>query len=81
MAAPEPAPIKLDAWGLPIILPDPPALDAELGFTTEEDGGWDDSLPIGKFLNELYVGGLHCLWGILRLVVIVSGVHKRRPPR
>lgn len=81
MATPEPGPIQLDAWGLPIILTDPPALDAELGVTTDDDGGWtyDDSLPLRKFLHILLVCSLHCAWGLLRLFVLITGIHKRKP--
>lgn len=80
MAAPEPVPIALDAWGLPIILPDPPALDAELGVTTSDDGWiYDDSLPLGKFLQILLVCSLHCAWGLFRLFVLITGIHKRKP--
>lgn len=79
MATPEPIPVRLDAWGLPVILTDPPALDAELGVTTDDDGGWDDSLPLGKFLLDLAACTLYSLWGILRLIVLITGIHKRRP--
>ena len=54
MAAPDPRPI--DAWGLPVIKPEPQPADQELGWTCDDDAvdGWepkdDQGMPFGRFL-------------------------------
>lgn len=72
-----------DPWGLPIVLPDLPALDAELGLTTTEDGAWDASPPglsLGQFLTQIGWGTTFFSIGWLRYLGAKTGLH-RRPPR
>lgn len=48
--------VPLDRWGLPIVPIDPPAVDPELGLTTDEDAdSWvppkpDDDMPVVRFV-------------------------------
>lgn len=81
MSAPEP-PIGIGPWGLPIIPPDPPIADVELGLTTSEDA--DDwapppaDMPISRFLLEMFWNSMYAGFGTLRYYTCRTGIHRRR---
>lgn len=74
-------PQHLDAWGLPIVPPDPPAADDELGYTCAEDGDWGPAeirlaAPVTRtlFAVTFLCAGL----SVLRTTVCRVSVHRRR---
>ena len=67
-----------DSWGLTPQPVDPPAVDPELGHTTDGDGWGLPVAPVPVTRTAFAMSFAYVTYGLLRLVVCKSGVHRRR---
>jgi hypothetical protein len=80
-STPNPGALPLDAWGMPIIPPELPVRDTELGWTCDEDDidGWEPRKP-GVSLGDLCKVLAGAALSALRYQIIRSGIYRRKHP-